>query len=202
MKKILYIGDSHIIHCFSTSLNNSWYLVDVTLNKIRIFDSDLKVKHIEYREDDLSECYSLDIDGENISDLINNLNYESVLFSIGEIDVRYHLIKQLELNENAIDDILIIYNNFLKKIKSKIIICSIIPPGIDNTNEYTRNIEKRSHITIEINNKLKDMCSLNGYYFFDLYSDFNTNGILDFNKSDEGVHINKRFKDKIISNLI
>lgn len=199
--KILFVGDSHIIHCFSKKENNSWYIVDITLNKIRQHGCDLKVNNLGYRDNDLSDCYEINKVGDSLVDIINNSDFDSILFSVGEIDIRYHLIDQLDINTKALSDIINTYGSFLEKIKKKIIICSILPPGIDNSNNHTKQIQKRSEITIIINKLLLELCEYNNYTFFDIYSKFNDNGFLMNNKSDGSVHVNKIYKNEILSDL-
>jgi len=197
MSKKLFIGDSHIFSCFSFS-DDIMYVIDVTLNKIRKGGSDLNIKFSDYDYVIKSNRYTICEYGDSIIEIINNSEYDHIILSIGEIDVRHHMIKQLSYNKDAIIDIISIYGRFLDKINKKISICSITPPGIDNTNKYTKMIYQRSEITINMNLLLKDLCELNNYKYIDLYSDYQLDGILDSNKSDGSVHIHSRF---IESNL-
>jgi len=199
MDKKLFIGDSHIFSCFSSD-EDIMYIIDITLNKIRKGGSDLNVRYSDYDKVIESDRYTIDEEGDSIIEIINESEHNHIVLSIGEIDVRYHLINQLSSNKNAIIDIVSIYGKFLDKIdkNKKISICSITPPGIDNANKYTKMINQRSEITISLNLLLKDLCELNGYGYIDLYSNYQIGGILDNTKSDGGVHIHSRF---IESNL-
>jgi len=195
-KKILFIGDSHIFHLFPNE-SNVIYLVDITLNKLRKGNSDVKIEYDTYDQNINAEKYIISEKGDSLINFINDFECDYVFLSIGEIDVRYHLSKQLLKNENAIKEIYEIYLKFLKKIKHKLIISSLTPPGIDNNSD----INKRSYITKEANYLLKEICSANDYIYFNAYDDFNINGILDHNKSDGGVHLNKSLSNLFLENI-
>jgi hypothetical protein len=185
--KILYIGDSHIFHLFPNE-DNVIYLVDITLNKIRKGNGDTKIKHESYDKNINAIKYIISEDGSSLLDFINNFECDYVFLSIGEIDVRYHLSKQLIKNENALDDIYEVYLKFLNSINKNLIISSITPPG-----DTSNNINSRVEITKKSNEIIKKICKNNNYIYFDVYDDFNNNGILSLDKSDGGVHINKSF---------
>ena len=195
-KKILFIGDSHIFHLFPNE-SNVIYLVDITLNKLRKGNSDVKIEYDTYDQNINSEKYIISEKGDSLVNFINNFECDYVFLSIGEIDVRYHLSKQLLKNENAIKEIYEIYLIFLKKLKHKLIISSLTPPGVDNISD----INKRSYITKEANSIIEEICNSNNYLYFNTYDGFNTNGILDYSKSDGGVHLNKYLSNLFLENI-
>ena len=121
-------------------------------------------------------------------DLINNNEKKYVLFSIGEIDIRFHLEKQLYIDSNSITDIINIYENFLLKINKKILVCSSIPP----------NKESLINLTLDFNIKLKKMCIKNNYEYIDLYTDFEKNGLLNPFFTKDNTHINSSLKEELI----
>lgn len=190
--KILYIGDSHIFHLFPNE-NNVVYLVDITLNKIRKGNCDTKIKYDKYDSSINASKYIISEDGTSLIDFINNFDCDFVLLSIGEIDVRYHLSKQISKNVNAVDEIYKMYNEFLKKIKHKIILSSLTPPN--------NNIGGRISITNKANELITKICNDNGYTYYDVYTDFNNNGLLCIEKSDGGPHINKSLYNYFIEKI-
>ena len=182
--KILYIGDSHTFHLFPNE-DNVIYLVDITLNKIRKGNGDTKIKYESFDDYINAERYIISDDGHSLVDFINNFDCDYVFLSIGEIDVRFHLSKQISINTNAINQIYDIYSLFLEKIKHKIILSSLTPP---NKNDFDR-----IDITNMANDIIYKICNDFDYIYFDTYTDFNKDGLLDFRKSDGGPHIDKSF---------
>lgn len=189
---ILYIGDSHIFHLFPNE-DNVIYLVDITLNKIRKGNGDTKIKYESYDKNINAIKYIISEDGSSLLDFINNFECDYVFLSIGEIDVRYHLSKQISKNINAINQIYDIYSNFLKKIKHKMILSSLTPPN--------DNIGNRVLITKEANEIIHKICNDSGYIYYDVYTDFNRDGLLSSEKSDGGTHINKSFFSYFIEKI-
>ena len=187
MNKVLLIGDSHMFHCFSTIENKGLYIIDITLNQIRK-NYNLRVKYDSYDNNIFCHKYSIDNDGELLIDLINNNEKEYVLFSIGEIDIRFHLEKQLSIDSNSIINIINIYEFFLLKINKKVLVCSSIPP----------NKESLINLTLDFNFKLKKMCIKNNYEYIDLYTDFEKNGLLNPLFTKDNTHINSSLKEELI----
>ena len=195
MENVLFVGDSHIFHCFADGNNVVYYIRDITLNKIRQHNNNLFVDSKGFVDDIKSVAYNITLDGENIVDMINNSSYTSVVFSIGEIDVRFHLEKRLSVDAEALIKISNVYFEFLRKINKKIVLCSIIPPSISG------NHLVKQKITRELNTILYNKCVEEDYIYYDLYQDYQNKGYLDINKSNDGTHINKCFNKDIINKI-
>jgi hypothetical protein len=197
--QILFLGDSHSIHCFANGTVDVFYLIDVTLNKIRQFESDLLVNYGGFFQLEHIHKYEISDDGVSIVNIINNSNYEYVCLSIGEIDVRFHNSKLID--DDIYSNTLEFFSNFLKKIEKKIILMSVTPPGFTSNDTENRDMETRIFLTKKINSSLKEMSTKNGFVYFDVYTDFVKNEILDSQKSDGGVHISKSFQSYILDKL-
>ena len=193
MNDVLFIGDSHIIHAFDRLDNTIYYLRDVTLNRFRKNNNDVKINFLQREPGKNFDTYILTDDGVSLIEFINSSDFKYIVFSIGEIDVRFHLGKQLARDENALIKINDVYKNFLTNITKKIIVMSLPPPGISDITEYTRDIETRKRITKELNKLRLEMCTTNNFYYYDFYTDYECNGILDNSKSDGQVHTGESF---------
>lgn len=202
MKNTLFIGDSHTFQCFCDGKKDVVYIVDVTLNQIRQFNSDFLFRNEGYLEDELQTKFWLDSSGDSLVEYLNETSHEIIVFSLGEIDIRYHLKKQHLLDNDCIRKISEVYANFLNKINKKIIVCSSPPPGIDNKNEFTRDLEYRKFLTIEFNKHLVEMCKNNNFLYFDLYTDFSKDGFLNYAMSNDNLHISKSYQPIIEQKLI
>jgi hypothetical protein len=123
-----------------------------------------------------------------------------VLVSFGEIDVRNHIHKQVELgrdiNEicntlvsNYIDCILI--NRELNEYKNLAILAINPPRRADGSSiEMKGTDDQRKSYQVLVNSYLAHYCKENSLYLLDLtsyYSD--SNGFLDANKRDNSVHL-------------
>jgi len=191
IEKILYVGDSHMFHCFSSEQNIGTHIVDITLNQIRK-TPDIHIKYDSYHTNNYHYKYFIDENGQSLIDLINeNTDKEYALFSIGEIDIRFHLEKQLSINDNAIEDIIKIYEDFLLKIDKKIILCSAPPP--------TR--ESLKPITKEFNTNIKKLCETHNFYYVDIYTDYQINGLLSPSCTHDGCHLHHSLKEINIKKL-
>jgi len=194
MTDILFIGDSHIFFNYSDGSTDVNYFVDITLNKIRKYQEKLTYQFEEFQSEHHMKRYIFDTNGDtNLIEFINQHNCEYVLLSIGEIDVRFHLKKRMSFDTDVIEKIIHNYSNFLRKIKKKVIIQSVLPPGNDNTNEFTKDLNSRIFITKILNDDFLKICKEFDYLYFDLYSHYQVNGLLDLGKSS-GVHIQKNFQ--------
>jgi len=133
-------------------------------------------------------------------------NNNTFIFSYGEIDVRYHIHKQIVLGRNESDIIDHLVISYLTTIQNnitsyhKIIISAILPPkDIDatidpenytNTYPFMGSIEERVRYQQKINHVLKTKCYDFGFLFFDPFSPYtNENGSLLFALSDFDVHV-------------
>ena len=139
--------------------------------------------------------------------LINKKRTKSndiIILSLGEIDIRNHIVYQSNKQKRHIDELLeelvsnyektILLNKALYK-KLYIIISLIIPPANINYKvtrlPYVGSIEERIYATQKINKKLIDMCKRNNFYYIDTYQDYANNlGYLPYELSDGGVHLN------------
>lgn len=198
--KILFIGDSHIFHCFANGTVDVYYIIDVTLNKIRKFDSNLFVSHLGYSPNEYMHKYEMvdSHESESMIDIINNSPYEYVLINIGEIDIRQH--SQKLKDESIFINTISTYEKFLNKITKKVILMSITPPGLTRENNID-TFNDRISLTREMNKNIVEVCKRNNYYYFDIFSDFQIDGILDSKKSDGGVHISKNYQSYILEKL-
>ncbi len=206
MDNILFIGDSHIFHCFSGKSVDGIYLIDITLNKIRKTNCNPYFNYLCYDEGIEAKKYefSKEHNQESLIDIINNSDKDIIVLSIGEIDVRCLLEKQYKNNKNCFADIVNVYQTFLNKIfkNKKIVVCSLPPPGIDNSNIYTQNILFRKNATKEMNGLIQSMCIKNNFIYFNIYDNFQMNGLLRQEMSHDGLHINKIFKSIIHKHLL
>jgi hypothetical protein len=193
--KILFTGDSHAVHCFSNGISDVLYLRDITFNKIRKLNSSLTLKDMGFDDKDKCHVYDISENGEDFIDMVNNIDYDYILLSIGEIDIRFHNSKLIDQNIfiNTLDH----YKKFLLKINKKLIIMSILPPS----DRHNSAIPDRIKLTKAINYELNKFCQDNNFIFFDINSDFNLNDKLNISMSDGGVHVNKIYQTNIIEKL-
>ena len=199
MSTFLLIGDSHIIHAFNKKPCKVIYVRDITLNQLRKNNNNVNIcySHYEGNNEKNFDTYIIANNSElNLVDYINNSPCECVVISIGEIDVRFHLVKQLKKDIHALLKINDIYEAFLKKIKKKIIVVSLPPPAFTED-----ELQTRKEITQYINQYRQKMCSKNNWLYYDLYTRFEKDGILDTSKSDGQVHTSSCFIDENISIL-
>lgn len=123
-----------------------------------------------------------------------------VVFCFGEIDVRAHVWKQIQLGRNedeVINKLATDYINELKKHTSyyKIIVSSITPPinaaeSEDPELPIRGSREQRARYTKKLNGKLKVLCAENNLLFLDSYNDYaDKNGLLRKELSDGSHHI-------------
>jgi hypothetical protein len=131
---------------------------------------------------------------------------QNIILCFGEIDIRYHILKQNKNYKQTIDDMIIEFYNYMKAYvnKYKIHICSIIPPMSSKLSEeqipFIGTDEERRDVTIYFNQKLEDISKKLNFGFFDLtplYS--NDDKMLSVDKSDNIVHAIKtiELEDKI-----
>ena len=201
MNNTLFIGDSHILHAFNIPENSILYIKDVTLNQIRKGNGDININFLERSAGNTYDTYEVVSQGTSLIEFINNSSYDNVVISIGEIDIRFHLVKQLEKDKEAVIKIHNIYKDFLLKLNKRVVVVSIPPPGISTVTEYTKRIDERKEITKEINFLRKELCNINNFLYFDYYTDYHINGILNSEKSDGQVHINTKHIPDCIDKL-
>lgn len=202
-KNTLFVGDSHSYHLFANGETYTDYIVDITLNKLRKNNLDVFIEYAGYDSSINAHRYPVVKHGKSLISHINdNLNINRVVFSIGEIDVRFHLVKRLQEDPDCLLKIVNTYKLFLQKIEKQVIVCSITPPGVDCATEYSRNIEKRSQITTEINYRLKNLCTDCEFVFFDVYNTYVTDsGVLNPSYSDGSVHVHTMYRNNNLTNL-
>ena len=197
--EIIFIGDSHSIHCFADGSVDVNYVIDITLNKIRQHNSDVLVKYEGFFPLEYIHKYEIKESGDSLVGLINESNYKSVLLTIGEIDIRFHNSKLI--NDDVFEKTLESFTSFLRKINKNIILMSIIPPGLNSNHSENSDLNQRISLTKKMNSYFMNLCSKNNYFYFDIHDDFVKDEILDSQKSDGGVHISKNFQNYILEKL-
>lgn len=193
MNKITVIGDSHCQLFNDSQHHNRGVWNDNRLNNIfeTIWLGPITMHRV---------CR----DGLNV--LFNSLNLnnnQQYVLSIGEIDIRCHILKQADIQNKMVDEIIDdLINNFMNKLLEfnykdyNIHILSVIPPiqkdlAIEVNNEFPfiGTDGQRKIYTLILNQKLFELCMYLKIGYFDqheLYVD--SNGYLDINKSDKIVH--------------
>lgn len=121
-----------------------------------------------------------------------------ILITLGEIDIRSNImnhnsgdyIKTIDMMSNRIHDYISSYKGGFK-----INICSIPPPikeldcnSVNTEFPFVGTDEQRKNATIYFNNHLKKICDSTNSRYFDIYSIYEKNGMLDPKKSDGIVH--------------
>ena len=154
--------------------------------------------------------------------LLNIKNYDVnendiVIFCFGEIDCRNHIYKHItnaNTYESIIDDLVGSYFNAINenvKLLKKINVCvyNVIPPSrsfdVDKNHPYPflGSDEDRKTYTLYMNKKIKELCSINNYYYFDVYEDScDEYGFLNKKKSDGNVHLRDTMHTTCIINNI
>ncbi len=148
-------------------------------------------------------------------DALNALNFaeydvhenDIVITVFGEIDVRCHIIKQAELqNQPVINIIKRLVDNYINTVienknNYKNIICiinAVIPPTdqINNPNfPIYGTLMERIIVTNDLNSYLKEQCFKNNIIFFDPYAKCKlSDGQLDPVMSDGNVHLGNNGK--------
>lgn len=145
-------------------------------------------------------------------DGLNFHNYmkigDTIIYCCGEIDVRCHIKKQINLRrekEEIINTLSEKYVNSIinrdqcdlkNKIKIERIIMSVVPPcifkNIRDNPDYPciGTDEERVEYTVLLNQKLKFLCEKNDIMFLDVYSLYrDENGSMRSDMSKDGVHI-------------
>lgn len=195
---ILFLGDSHTVFCFGNRSNRVYYILDITLNRIRKGNSDVLISYEGYDKGDSTYKYKISDNGKSLVKMINRSKADHILLSIGEIDIRWH--HQKLKDDSIFENTLSFYEKLLEKIEKKIIIMFIPPVGIEHGRDH--NIEDRVILTNKMNTYYKDLCNRKGYIFFDMFDDFKSeeNEMLEGSKAD-AVHIQKRFQPYLLDNL-
>jgi hypothetical protein len=117
-------------------------------------------------------------------------NGDAVLYSFGQIDIGWHLGKQIDTCGKDLDEILeTLAVNYLNSIKITTqnhpdllkVVYSILPPSPDSglSIPYAGTIELRAEATKILNANLRLLCPKYGFEFLDVYDDFSdADGIL------------------------
>lgn len=211
--KIIVIGDSHS----QLFANNPHF-------KRGVWSNGLLENKFDVRWMGPVTYWRLCRDQRRFIDFTKNLRYEpfpgmeintfaesgsEILITLGEIDIRSNImnhhsgdyIKTINMMSNGINEYISSYGeNF------RINICSISPPikesdcnSINSEFPFIGTDEQRMNATIYFNNELKKICDSTNSRYFDLYSIYEKNGMLDPVKSDNIVHCIKtiELEDKI-----
>jgi len=127
-----------------------------------------------------------------------------VIFCFGEIDCRNHVHKHTNENKSykyVIDELVIKYFESIKtNIKSynnlKTCVYNIVPPHksfeVDKTHPYPflGSDEKRKLYYNYMNLKIKELCNINNFIYFDIYKEScDKEGFLKNEFSDSNVHL-------------
>ena len=155
--------------------------------------------------------------------LLNIKNYnvnenDTVIFCFGEIDCRNHIHKHITTENNyesIIDNLVISYFNAINenvKLFKKINVCvyNVVPPSrgfkVDDSHPYPflGSDEERKTYTLYMNKKIKELCVINNYYYFDIYDEScDEYGFLNKSLSDGNVHLrDSTYSTCIIKNII
>lgn len=141
-----------------------------------------------------------------------------VIFCFGEIDCRNHVHKHITINnnyENIIDNLVVSYFNSItenfKLFKNlKVCVYNVVPPSrgfnLDNSHPYPflGSDEERKTYTLYMNKKIKELCVIHNYYYFDIYDNScDEYGFLHKNLSDGIVHLrDTTYSSCIIKNML
>lgn len=128
------------------------------------------------------------------------LEKQVVVFAFGEIDVRFHIGKQIDIHKRSLENVLeTLTKNYLNTIlsnrnlykKLSCIVYSVTPPTDNYSPEFCYGtIKERIHITKELNSRLSNLCNGLHINFLDVYDDYsNPDGSLNTSLSDGSLHI-------------
>lgn len=154
-------------------------------------------------------------DGLSFLNLLDHgvLDEQVVIFAFGEIDVRFHILKQRDIYKRDLEEILdtLTENYFATILTNKnlyknlfCIVYSITPPleSLKNLLPHFGLIEERVEITKQFNKKLEEKCKEVGIAFLDVFDDYsNADGTLNIALSDNNVHINNDCYQPIYNKL-
>lgn len=141
--------------------------------------------------------------------LLNIKNYgvkenDVVIFCFGEIDCRNHVHKHITNDKsykNVIDEVANSYFDAIKKNVSqysnlKTCVYNVIPPtkgfycGPTHPFPFLGTDEERKKYYTYMNEKLKELCKKNNYFYFDIYNEScDEEGFLKKEFSDGNVHL-------------
>lgn len=155
--------------------------------------------------------------------LLNIKNYgvkenDAVIFCFGEIDCRYHVHRHITKEKsfkNVIEPIARNYFNAIRENVSqynnlKTCIYNVVPPhryreAIQNPKHpfLGSDIERKKYYTY-MNEKLKELCKKNNYFYFDIYNkSCDEEGFLKNEFSDGNVHLrNTTHSTEVIKKLL
>jgi hypothetical protein len=139
---------------------------------------------------------------------------DAFIISCGEIDVRCHIGKQVDLTGKNIDEVIsVLVSNYIEMINLNrsqyknvtAIVLSIIPPSNACYNEqfpFYGTLKERVEITKKMNNYLKAICCFNNILFLDFYDRYSLeDGSMNPQFSDGCVHIAKPYNEWVIECL-
>jgi hypothetical protein len=153
---------------------------------------------------------------QKLFDLANRINKKKdvLMLVFGEIDCRIHIYYQYEKNNRKyaiselIEKTILNYGKVLKALRlMNVRFCVYgIPPASRQANIYNfpfyATEEMRYKINKEFNDALREFCSINGYIYLDIYSEFSDeNGFTLKEYLYDEVHLNRKIcgiiKEKI-----
>ena len=133
--------------------------------------------------------------------LIKLIRFNSIIFQLGEIDVRVFLCDQqnsFQLPPSVLDDYVKVAKKFSYSVEVKnLFVMAPVPPsdfGFDNP-KYPRsgNLQNRINSHRKLNSDLKKVCNQNSVVFLDTTSILsNETGSLDLALTADGCHVNSK----------
>lgn len=155
----------------------------------------------------------------------NVLEGETAVFVFGEIDIRWHVIKQQKKKNRSLQNILqtlvqnyidVINQNRAQYKRINCVIVSIVPPRFEATKDLEANrsqpptygsLKERINATKQLNSMLNKACALNNIKFLDIYNIYSKDdGSLNPALSDNDVHVgtshNTPVKEKLTALLV
>ena len=126
---------------------------------------------------------------------------DTCIFVFGEIDIRCHVLKQRDLFQRNVDEILsTLAKNYMSTILQNkaqyknlhCIVCGILPPtNMANNPNFPihGSLAARMKTTKKLNQNLKRLCKQHNLKFMSLYKEYALNGALNPALSDGNVHI-------------
>lgn len=192
MPKLIIIGDSHSRFCFDRC---KLPCITFTCNSLTM--------HRVGRDNvipGISEIHKYGI-----------IEEKNMIFTLifGEVDARCHVSNQVRLGRDRSQVCETLVKNYISAIQhnipifKKIIVCGVGPAwDIDGTEKFIHDIyeegnypaigtrECRKENRDLMNSIIKRECEINGYIFFEYPKEYcDSNGFLDRNITDDGVHI-------------
>ena len=141
-------------------------------------------------------------------DQLDAIDFESIetspddilIFVFGEIDVRFHIVKQRDIKKRDLNEIIktlviryiesiLLYRT---KLKKPCIIYSVTPQAVTEPLVSVGSLEDRVQITNLLNAELKSQCIQFHIPYLDVYDDYKDDkGVLRYNVTTDNNHIDE-----------